>query len=86
MEVAVCLSETSVNVYRINCRHIPEDSTLHSHRCENLKPNIPNVQDDSKLLSEFPFIGNGNPDNNLESPCISTPNNVNLHTAKITSN
>jgi hypothetical protein len=29
------------------------------------------VQDNSKLLSQFPFIGHGNPDNNLELPCIS---------------
>jgi hypothetical protein len=25
----------------------------------------------SKLLSGFPFIGHGNPGNNLESPCVS---------------
>jgi hypothetical protein len=25
-----------------------------------------NIQDDSKLLSRFPFISHGNPDNNLE--------------------
>jgi hypothetical protein len=28
------------------------------------------MQNDSKLLSGFPFIGHGNPDNNLESRCI----------------
>jgi hypothetical protein len=28
------------------------------------------VQDDSKLLSGFPFIGHGSPDSNLESLCI----------------
>jgi hypothetical protein len=28
------------------------------------------IQDDSKLLSEFPFIDHANPDNNLESLCI----------------
>jgi hypothetical protein len=28
-----------------------------------------NIESDSKLLSEFPFIGHGNPDNNLESVC-----------------
>jgi hypothetical protein len=27
------------------------------------------VQDDSNLLSGFPWPINGNPDNNLESPC-----------------
>jgi hypothetical protein len=30
-----------------------------------------NIQIDSKLLSEFPFIGLGNPENNVESHCIS---------------
>jgi hypothetical protein len=29
-----------------------------------------NVQSDSKLLSGNPFIGHGNPDNNLKSLCI----------------
>jgi hypothetical protein len=28
------------------------------------------VQDDSKLLSAFPFIGHGNPNSNLESLCM----------------
>jgi hypothetical protein len=28
------------------------------------------IEDDSKLLSGFPFIGHGNADNNVESPCI----------------
>jgi hypothetical protein len=32
------------------------------------------IQVDSKLLSEFPFIGHGNPDNNLQSPCSTTSN------------
>jgi hypothetical protein len=36
-----------------------------------------NIQDDSRLLSGFPFIGHGNPDNNLESL-----NNNNLFSAK----
>jgi hypothetical protein len=30
----------------------------------------------SALLSGFPFIGHGNPDNNLESPCIASSNGV----------
>jgi hypothetical protein len=30
------------------------------------------IQDDSKLLSGFPWSLNGNPDNNLESSCITT--------------
>jgi hypothetical protein len=35
MEV-VCSSETSANFYRIIQHHIPEDSNLYNHRCENL--------------------------------------------------
>jgi hypothetical protein len=32
-----CSSETSVETRRTTRRHIPEDDTLHNHRCENLK-------------------------------------------------
>jgi hypothetical protein len=32
-----CSSETSVATQRTTQRHIPEDDTLHNHRCENLK-------------------------------------------------
>jgi hypothetical protein len=31
--------ETSVDIQRTTLRYIPEDSTLHNHRCENLKSN-----------------------------------------------
>jgi hypothetical protein len=34
---AICSSETSVDFQRTTRRHTPEDSTLHYHRCENLK-------------------------------------------------
>jgi hypothetical protein len=34
---AICSSETSVETQRTTRRHIPEDDTLHNHRCENLK-------------------------------------------------
>jgi hypothetical protein len=34
---AICSSETSVGFQRTTWRYIPEDSTLHIHRCENLK-------------------------------------------------
>jgi hypothetical protein len=37
---AVCSSETSVASQRTTRRYIPEDSTLHNHRCENLKSYI----------------------------------------------
>jgi hypothetical protein len=32
-----CSSETSVNFQRTIRRYVPEDRTLHNHRCENLK-------------------------------------------------
>jgi hypothetical protein len=34
---AICSSETPVEPQRTTRRHIPEDDTLHNHRCENLK-------------------------------------------------
>jgi hypothetical protein len=34
---AICSSETSVDYQPTLRRYIPEDSTLHYHRCENLK-------------------------------------------------
>jgi hypothetical protein len=33
---ATCSSETSVDFERTTRRYIPEDKTLHNHRCENL--------------------------------------------------
>jgi hypothetical protein len=34
---AICSSETSADTQRATRRYIPEDSTLHNHRCGNLK-------------------------------------------------
>jgi hypothetical protein len=34
---AICSSETSLDTQRTTRRYIPEDGTLHNHRCENLK-------------------------------------------------
>jgi hypothetical protein len=34
---AICSCETSVDFQRNTRRYIPKDSTLHNHRCENLK-------------------------------------------------
>jgi hypothetical protein len=34
---AICSSETSVDTQQTTRRYIPEDGTLHNHRCENLK-------------------------------------------------
>jgi hypothetical protein len=35
---AIYSSESSVDFQRATLSYIPEDSTLHNHRCENLKP------------------------------------------------
>jgi hypothetical protein len=37
---AIRPSETSGTTQRTTRRHIPEDDTLHNHRCENLKSYI----------------------------------------------
>jgi hypothetical protein len=37
---AICSSEMSVDIQRTTRRYIPEGSTLHNHRCENLKSYI----------------------------------------------
>jgi hypothetical protein len=34
---ATCFPETSFDLQRSTWRYIPEDRTLHKHRCENLK-------------------------------------------------
>jgi hypothetical protein len=39
MEV-ICSSETSVATQQTTRHHIPEDDTLHNHRCENLKSHV----------------------------------------------
>jgi hypothetical protein len=33
-----CSSETTVDFQRIALRYIPEDRTLHNHRCESITP------------------------------------------------
>jgi hypothetical protein len=40
MKEAICSSETSVHFERTTRRYIPEDSTLHNHRREDLKSYI----------------------------------------------
>jgi hypothetical protein len=37
---AIYSSETSVDFQQTTRRYIPQDSTVHNHRCENLKPYI----------------------------------------------
>jgi hypothetical protein len=39
-EEAVCSFATLVYLCRTTRRHIPEESVLHSHRCENLGSNL----------------------------------------------
>jgi hypothetical protein len=34
---AICSSETSVDTQRTTRHYIPQDGTLHNHRCENIK-------------------------------------------------
>jgi hypothetical protein len=34
---AICYSETSVGIQRSTRHYIPEESTIHNSRCENLK-------------------------------------------------
>jgi hypothetical protein len=42
--VAICSSETSADFQRTTGRYIPEDRSLHNHRCESLNSCIPNIQ------------------------------------------
>jgi hypothetical protein len=39
---ATCTYETTVDFQRTTRPYIPEDRTLHNHRCENLKPYMVN--------------------------------------------
>jgi hypothetical protein len=39
---AICSSETPVETQQTTRRNIPEDNTLHNHRCENLKSYLSN--------------------------------------------
>jgi hypothetical protein len=50
---AICSSETSVDFQRTTQRYIPEDGTLHNHRCENLKSYI------TKLFSKIWGVHSG---------------------------
>jgi hypothetical protein len=44
MEV-ICSSETSLDFQRTTLRYIPEDGTLHNHRCENLTSYVEDISD-----------------------------------------
>jgi hypothetical protein len=41
---AICSSETSGDTQCTTRRYIPEDGTLHNHRCENLKSYIAEIR------------------------------------------
>jgi hypothetical protein len=50
---AICSSETSLNTQRTTRRVIPEDGTLHNHRCENLKCYICNLPSAEPTASDL---------------------------------
>lgn len=45
-------------------------SYAHNYSWDLQSQQIPKVQSDSQKMSGFPFVGHGNPDNNLGSHCI----------------
>jgi hypothetical protein len=63
---AICSSETSVATQQTTRRHIPEDDTLHKHRCENLKSytkiyftsqfRVPNFHENGDSVSSFLLV------------------------------
>jgi hypothetical protein len=64
----ISLSQYSRRSGHISNRYSSEYGSI----ATSLEPNCSvNIQVDSKLLSEYPFISHGNPDNNLESQCTS---------------
>jgi hypothetical protein len=50
---AACSSQTSVDFQRTRWSYIPEDSTLHNHRCENLKSYIVSHSLHKKVLKDI---------------------------------
>jgi hypothetical protein len=58
---AICSSETSVDFQRTTQCYIPEDSTLHNHRCENLKSYIRNILYYSIFIGHCPVSVSFNP-------------------------
>jgi hypothetical protein len=54
---AICSSETSVDTQRTTQRYIPEEGTLHNHRCENLISYIENRT--FRKWDLFPSSGEG---------------------------
>jgi hypothetical protein len=55
---AIYSSETSFDFQRTTRRYIPEDSTLHNHRCENLKSCPQSILFPQCMRSSFTFIRN----------------------------
>jgi hypothetical protein len=58
-------SETSVDCQRTTRRYIPEESTLHNHRCEEFKSCISQIR-----LKEWIFFGTVFPGSNVCFPFI----------------
>jgi hypothetical protein len=52
---AICSSETSVDFRRTTRRYVPEDSTLHNHRCENIR-SYGTLHDFPQLLQTREFL------------------------------
>jgi hypothetical protein len=50
---AVCFSVTSMKFYRILWRYIPEDRTVHSHRCDNLIATFIRAQEQTYISIQF---------------------------------
>jgi hypothetical protein len=60
--------ESSVDVYRITLNYIPEDETLHEHRCENLKSCPYFCTDTCDIRMDFQVADIGNWENKLRGP------------------
>jgi hypothetical protein len=54
---AICSSETSVDTHHTTRRYVPEDSTLHNHRCENLKSDTMGFEVLTTMTMNSIFLG-----------------------------
>jgi hypothetical protein len=53
---AIYSSETSIDFERTTRRYIPEDMTLHNHRCENLQPSIKDTNSERSKYGIFVYL------------------------------
>jgi hypothetical protein len=68
----ICCPETSVETQRTTRRHIPEDYTLHNHRCENLKSyNNIGLDKDFEMgaMAHYKELSLDSPEDNEGTPC-----------------